>query len=82
MIKEFFYDVANSYRRLSVKFRDFFDKIYQFIFDRRKDSFVTTTSQQTMLMHFFKQSKIVNCVDIVNENVEIVDEINDNYFTK
>jgi hypothetical protein len=56
--------------------------MYQLIFDRREDDFMTTISQQTMLMHFFQQSTIVDCADVVRENIDVIREINDRYFTK
>jgi hypothetical protein len=82
VIKKLFYDVANSYRRLHVEFRDVSRQMYQFIFNRRKNDFMTTTSQQTMFAHFFQQSTIVDRVDVVNENVNVVHEIDENHFTR
>jgi hypothetical protein len=75
--RELFYYVADSDRRLHVKLCDILDKMYQLVFDRRKRCFMSTTSQQTMLMHFLKQSTIIDCADVVNENINVVDEIND-----
>jgi hypothetical protein len=80
--RELFYYVADFDRRLNVKFCDIFDKMYQFIFNRRKRSFMSMSSQQTMLVHFFKQSAIIDCVNVVNENINVVDEINDRDFAK
>ncbi len=82
MIKRLFYDVADSYRRLHVEFRDVFRQMYQLIFNRRKDDFVTTTSQQTMLVHFFQQLTIADRVDVVNENVDVIHKVDDNHFTR
>jgi hypothetical protein len=56
--------------------------MYQFIFNRRKNDFMTTTSQQTMIVHFLQQFTIVDRVDVVNENVNVVHEIDDNHFTR
>ncbi len=82
VIKWLFYDVADFYRRLHVEFRDVFRQMYQFIFNRCKDDFVMTISQQTMFMHFFQQSTIVDRVDVVNENINVVYKIDDNHFTR
>jgi hypothetical protein len=54
VIKKSLYDVADFYRRLHVEFRDVSRQMYQFIFNRRKDDFMTTISQQTMFVHFFQ----------------------------
>jgi hypothetical protein len=43
---------------------------------------MSTTSQQTMFVHFFKQSTIVDYVNVVNEHINVVDEINDRDFAK
>jgi hypothetical protein len=56
--------------------------MYQLIFNRRKRDFVTTTSQQAMLMHFLEQFAVINRVDVVNENVNVVNEFDDNYFSR
>jgi hypothetical protein len=80
--RELFYYVADFDRRLHVKFCDIFDKMYRFVFDRRKRCFMSTISQQTMLVHFLKQFTIVDCVDVVNENINVVNEINNRDFTK
>ncbi len=82
MIKRLLYDIADFYRRLHVEFRDVSRQMYQFIFNRRKDDFMTTISQQTMFVHFLQQSTIVDRVDVVNENVNIVHEIDDNHFKR
>jgi hypothetical protein len=76
------YDVADFYRRLHVEFRDVSRQMYQLIFNRRKDDFMTTTSQQTMFVHFLQQSTIADRVDVVNENVNVVHEVDDNHFTR
>jgi hypothetical protein len=76
------YDVADSYRRLHVEFRDVSRQMYQFIFNRRKDDFMTTTSQQTVFVHFLQQSTIADRADVVDENVNVVHEIDDNHFTR
>ncbi len=81
VIKNLFYDVADFYQRLHVEFRDVFRQIYQFIFNRRKDDFVTTISQQTMFVRFFQQSTIIDRVNVENKNVNVVHEIDDNHFT-
>jgi hypothetical protein len=80
--RELFYYVADSDRRLHVKLSNILDKMYQFVFDRRKRCFMSTTSQQTMLVHFLKQFAILDCVDVVNENINVVDEINNCDFAK
>jgi hypothetical protein len=82
VIKRLLYDIADFYRRLHVEFRDVSRQMYQFIFNRRKDDFMTTISQQTMFVHFLQQSTIVDRVDVVNENVNIVHEIDDNHFKR
>ncbi len=82
VIKRLFYDVADFYRRLHVEFRDVFRQMYQFIFNRRKDDFVTTISQQTVFVHFLQQSIIVDRVNVVNENVDVIHKIDDNHFTR
>jgi hypothetical protein len=69
VIKRLLYDVANFYRRLHVEFRDVSRQMYQFIFNRRKDEFMTTTSQQTMIVHFLQQSTIADRADVVDKNV-------------
>jgi hypothetical protein len=56
--------------------------MYQLIFNRRKRDFVTTISQQAVLMHFFEQSAVINRVDVVNENVNVVNEFDDNHFSR
>ncbi len=56
--------------------------MYQFVFNRRKDDFVTRISQQTMFVHLLQQSTIVDRVDIVNENVNVVHEIDVNHFMR
>ncbi len=33
-------------------------------------------------MYFLKQLKIADCVDVVNENVDVVHEINNNHFRR
>jgi hypothetical protein len=43
---------------------------------------MTTTSQQAMLMHFFKQSTVTDRVDVVNENVNVVNEFDDDHFSR
>ncbi len=82
VIKKLLYNVADFDRRLYIEFRDVFRQMYQFIFNRRKDDFVTTISQQTIFVHFFQRSTIVDYVDVVNENVDVVRKINDNHFTR
>ncbi len=82
VIKKLFYDFINFYRRLHVKFRDVFRQMYQFIFNRRKNDFMTTISQQIMFVHFLQQSKIVDRVNVVNENVNVVHEIDDDHFAR
>jgi hypothetical protein len=56
--------------------------MYQFIFNRRKRDFVTTISQQAMLMHLLEQSAVINRADVVNENVNVVNEFDDNHFSR
>jgi hypothetical protein len=82
LTRRLFNDVAHFDQRLHVEFRDISDKMYQFIFDRREDDFMITTSQQTMLMHIFQQSTVVDCADVVRENIDVIHEINDHYLTK
>jgi hypothetical protein len=80
--KELLYDVADFYRRLHVELRDVSRQMYQLIFNRRRDDFMTTISQQTMFVHFLQQSTITDRVDVVNENVNVVHEVDDNRFTR
>jgi hypothetical protein len=82
LTRRLFNDVAHFDRRLHVELCDISDKMYQFVFDRRENDFMTTTLQQTMFMHFFQQSTIVDCVDVVRENIDVIHEINDRYLTK
>jgi hypothetical protein len=75
--RELLYHVADSDRRLHVKLCSISDKMYQLVFDRRKRCFMSTTSQQTMLVHFLKQSAIPGCTDVVSKNINVVDEVDD-----
>jgi hypothetical protein len=43
---------------------------------------MTTISQQTMFMHFFQQSTVVDCVDVVRKNIDVIHKINDRYLAK
>jgi hypothetical protein len=56
--------------------------MYQLVFDRRKRCFMSTTSQQAMLVHFLKKSTIADCADAVGENIDVVDEVNDCYLAR
>jgi hypothetical protein len=56
--------------------------MYQLIFSRRKRDFMTTTSQQAVLMHLFKQSTVIDRVDVVDENVNVVNEFDDDHFSR
>ncbi len=51
LTRRLFNDVANFDKCLHVEFYNISDKIYQLIFDQREDDFMTTISQQTMLVH-------------------------------
>jgi hypothetical protein len=75
--RELLYYVADFDRRLHVKLNNILDKMYQLVFDRRKRCFMSMTSQQIMLVHFLKQFAILDCVDVVSENINVVDEVND-----
>ncbi len=76
LTRRLFNNVANFDQRLHIKLCNIFDKIYQFVFDKREDDFITTISQQTMFMHFLQQSIIIDCVDVVNEKFDVVHENN------
>jgi hypothetical protein len=56
--------------------------MYQLIFSRRKRDFMTTTSQQAVLMHLLKQSTVTDRVDVVDENVNVVNEFDDDHFSR
>jgi hypothetical protein len=56
--------------------------MYQFIFNRRKRDFMTTISQQAILMNLFKQFTVADRVDVVNENVNVVNEFDDDHFSR
>jgi hypothetical protein len=56
--------------------------MYQFVFNRRKNDFVTTISQQTMFVHFLQQSTVVDRINVVNENVDVVHKIDDNHLSQ
>jgi hypothetical protein len=56
--------------------------MYQLIFSRRKRGFMTTTSQQAVLMHLFKQSTVTDRADVVDENVNVVNEFDNDHFSR
>ncbi len=82
VIKWLLYDITDFYRRLHVEFRNVFRQMYQFVFNRRKNDFVTTISQQTMFVHFLQQSTVVDRINVVNENVDVVHKIDDNHLSQ
>jgi hypothetical protein len=43
---------------------------------------MTTTSQQAVLMHLFKQSTVTDRADVVDENVNVVNEFDDDHFSR
>ncbi len=43
---------------------------------------MTTTSQQAVLMHLLKQSTVTDRVDVVDENVNVVNEFDDDHFSR
>jgi hypothetical protein len=56
--------------------------MYQLILSRRKRGFVTTTSQQAVLMHLLKQSAITDRAGVVGEDVNVVNEFDDSHFSR
>jgi hypothetical protein len=56
--------------------------MYQLIFSRRKRGFMTTTSQQAVLMHLLKQSTVTDRADVVDEDVNVVNEFDNDHFSR
>jgi hypothetical protein len=75
LIKRLLYDVAYLNDCLHVKFFRVSRQMNKFIFNRRKDDFVTTRLRFAVSVHFFQNATIARDAKFVRQYVDIVHEV-------
>jgi hypothetical protein len=74
LISELLYDVADANSRLHIELFRVFREMYELVFDRREDDFVTTFSRLKVSMHFLQNATVVCSIKIVCKYVDVIHE--------